>query len=71
MIVQGTARSAFKITLNSEDANRTVVQKLGRVIVKKTTISISGNEVMSLYDSDVYHCYNDLWKTAHEGENAQ
>ena len=60
MIVPGTARTAFKITLNSEDANRTVVQKLGRVIVKKTTISISGNEVMSLYDSDVYHCYNDL-----------
>ena len=26
---------------------------------------------MSPYDSDVYHCYNDLWKTAQEGENAQ
>ena len=26
---------------------------------------------MSLYDSDVYHCYNDLWKTAQERENAQ
>ena len=35
-IVPGTARLAFKITLNSEDANRTVVQNLGRTIVKKT-----------------------------------
>ena len=26
---------------------------------------------MSLYDSDVYHCYNDLWMTAQERENAQ
>ena len=26
---------------------------------------------MSLYDSEVYHCYNDLWKTAQERGNAQ
>ena len=71
VIVPGTARLAFKITLNNEDANRTVVQNLGRAIVKKTTIIISGSEVMSLDDSDVYHCYNDLWKTAQERENAQ
>ena len=64
VIVPGTARLAFTITLNSEDANRTVVQNLGRAIVKKLTIKISGNEVMSIDDSDVFHCYNDLWKTA-------
>ena len=64
VIVLGTARLAFRITLNSEDANRTVVQNLGRAIVKKTTIRISGNEVMFLYDSD-------LWKTAQERENTQ
>ena len=26
---------------------------------------------MSIDDSDVYQCYNDLWKTAQERENAQ
>ena len=26
---------------------------------------------MSIDDSYVYHCYNDLWKTAQERENAQ
>ena len=67
----GTARLAFKITLNSEDTNRAVAQNLGLAIVKKTTIKVSGNEVMSIDDSDVYHCYNDLWKTAQERENAQ
>ena len=60
VIVPGTARLAFKITLNSEDANRTVVQNLDRAIVKKTTVKISSNEMMSLDDNDVYHCYNDL-----------
>ena len=65
VIVPGTARLAFTITLASEDANRTVVQNLGRAIVKTLTIKISGNEVMS----DVFHCYNDLWKTASERAN--
>ena len=66
MIVPGTARLAFTIALDSEDANRTVVQNLGRAIVKKLTIKISSNEVMAIDDSDVFHCYNDLWKTAPE-----
>ena len=69
VIVRGTARLAFTITLNSEDANRTVAQNLGRAIVKKLTIKMSGNEVMSIDDSDVFHCYNDLWKTAPERAN--
>ena len=52
IIVPGTARLAFKIALNSEYVNRTVVQNLGRAIVKKTVIKISGNEVMSVDDSE-------------------
>ena len=71
VIVPGTARLAFTISLNSTDANRTVVQNLGRAVVKKTAIKISGNEVLSIDDSDVYHCYLYLRKTALERENAQ
>ena len=69
VIVPGTARLAF--AFNSEDANRTMVQNLGRAIVKKLTIKISGNEVMSIDDSDVFHCYKDLWKTAPERANGR
>ena len=71
VIVPWTARLAFRITLDSEDVNRTVVQNLGRAIVKKTVIKISGNEVMSVDDSDVFNCYGDLWKTASERTNDQ
>ena len=70
-IVPGTARLTFAISLTSTDANRTVVQNLGRAVVRKTMLKISGNEVMSIGDSDVYHCYIHLWKTAQEKENAQ
>ena len=46
VIPPGTARLAFTVSLTSTDANRTVVQNVGRAIVKKTTIKISGNEVL-------------------------
>ena len=71
VIVPGTARLAFTIALTSTDVNRTIVQNIGRAVVKKTTIKISGNEVLSIADSDVYHCYTDLWKTASQRRNAQ
>ena len=71
VIVPGTARLAFRITLDSEDANRTVVQNLGRAIVKKPTVKISGIEVLSIDDSNVFKCYGDLWKIAPKRNNDQ
>ena len=56
VIFPGSARLAFTIVLDSEDGNRTVVQNLGRTLIRKAVIKISGNEVMSDDDSDVFHC---------------
>ncbi|GFR59470.1 hypothetical protein ElyMa_001795300 [Elysia marginata] len=71
-VVPGTARLAFTILLTTtDDDNRTLVQNIGRAIVKRTTIRISGNEGMSIDDSDFFHWYQDLWKAAQERENAQ
>ena len=69
VIVPRTARLAFTIELTSKDPNATVYQYLGRAIVKKTTIKISGNEVMSIDDSDIFHCYVDLWRSPSERLN--
>jgi DNA-binding GntR family transcriptional regulator len=69
VIVPGTTRLAFEIEINSTDKNSTLYQNVGRTIIKKTTIRISGNEVMSIDDSDIYHCYVDLWKSPTERMN--
>ena len=70
VIVPGTVRLAFEIELvSSKDADKTIYQNIGRAIKKKTTIRISGNEVMSIDDSDIYHCYVDLWKSPSERVN--
>ena len=70
VIVPGTVRIAFNIALDSDtDANRTVVNNLGRAIVKKISVELEGNVVFSLDDADIYLCYKDLWKTNKERLN--
>lgn len=61
VIVPGSARLAFAITLTSTDNNRTVVNNLGRAIIKKKTVKIEGNEVFSVDDSDIFDCYQEGW----------
>ena len=65
-ITPRSMRLTFEIEITSKDINATVNQNLDRAIVKKTTIRISGNEVMSIDDSNIYHCYTDLWKSTSE-----
>jgi len=43
VIVPGTARLAFNITLNGDtDANHTIVNNLGRALVKKISVKFKG-----------------------------
>jgi len=52
----------INITLNSStDADRTVVNNLGRSIVKMISVKLEGQAVMCLDNADIYLCYRDLW----------
>ena len=67
----GSAKLSFKITLNSDnDVNRTIVNNLGRAIVSKLEVKLEGQSVYTLNNSDIFHCYQDLWKTKNERDNA-
>ena len=71
VIVPGSAKLSFKIALNSDnDANRTIMNNLGRAIVSKLEVKLEGQSVYTLNNSDIFHCYQDLWKTKHEREKA-
>ena len=71
MIVPGTSKLSFKVQLNSDDdANRTIVNNLGRAIVSKLEVKLEGRSIFTLDDSDVFLCYQDLWKTSQERSNA-
>ena len=71
VIVPGTSKLSFKVQLNSDDdANRTIVSNLGRAIVSKLEVKLEGTSIFTLDDSDIFLCYQDLWKTTNERENA-
>ena len=79
VIVPGSVRLAFNITLNTskdattkdpKDLNRTLVKNVGRAIVKKLVVKFEGNEVLCIDDYDTLMCYYDLWKTEAERRNA-
>ena len=74
VIVPGSSRLSFKIDLTSEganaDANRTIVNNLGRAIVSNITVKLEGQIIYELDDADIFLCYQDLWKTTQERKNA-
>ena len=71
VIVPGTSKLSFKIQLNSDDdANRTIVNNLGRAIVSKLEVKLERRSIFTLDDSDIFLCYQDMWKTTNEHENA-
>ena len=61
VIVPGTARLAFNIEIESTDDNATIVENLGRAIVKQIKISLEGQQIFLLDNADVFKCYADLW----------
>ena len=71
VITPGSTKLSFKITPNSTtDANRTIVNNLGRAIVNTIEVKLEGQSVLTLDDSDIFLCYQDLWKTSDERANA-
>ena len=71
VIVSGTANLSFNIELTSTaDPKRTLVNNIGRAIVKKLAVKFEGNEILNIDDFDIFGCYRDLWKTKSEERNA-
>ena len=62
MIIPGTTKLTFNITLAGTDVNRTLVGNLGRNIIRKL--------VVKLDDYDILYSYYDCWKCTTERHNA-
>ena len=70
VIIPGTTKLTFNITLAGTDVNRTLVKNLGKNIIRKLVVKLEGNEITSTDDYDVLYSYYDCWKTATERCNA-
>ena len=70
VIIPSTTKLTFNITLVGTDVNRTLVENLGRNIIRKLVVKLEGNEIISIDDYDDLYSYYDCWKTATERCNA-
>ena len=70
VIIPGTTKLTFNITLEGTDVNRTLVENLGRNIIRKLIVKLEGNEIVSTDDYDVLFSYIDSWKCKTKRLNA-
>ena len=70
VIIPGTTKLTFNITLVGTDANKTLVKNLGRNIIRKLIVKLEGNEIISIDDYDILYSYYDCWKCTRERHNA-
>ena len=70
VIIPGTTKLTFNITLAGTDPNRILVGNLGRNIIRKLVVKLEGNEIISIDDYDVLFSYIDSWKCKTERLNA-
>ena len=70
VIIPGTTKLTFNITLAGTDVNRTLVGNLGRNIIRKLAVKLEGNEIISIDDYDILYSYYDCWKCTTERHNA-
>ena len=69
-IVPGTRKLTFNISLSGTDVNRTLVENLGRNIIRKLAVKLEGNEIIGTDDCDIFYSRYDCWKSTTERRNA-
>ena len=70
MIIPGTTKLTFNISLLDTDANKTLAKNFGRNIVRKLVEKLEGNVIISIDDCDIFYSYYDCWKSTTERHNA-
>ena len=70
VIIPGTTKLTFNISLVGKDVNRTLVKNLGRNIIRKLVVKLEGNEIISIDDYDILYSYYNCWKCSTERINA-
>ena len=69
VIIPGTTKLTFNISLAGTDVNRTLVKNLGRNIIRKLIVKLEGNKIISI-DDYILYSYHDCWKCTTERHNA-
>ena len=55
LVIPGTTKLTFNISLAGTDVNRTLVKNLGRNIIRKLVVKLEGNEMISTDDYNILY----------------
>ena len=67
VIIPGTTKLTFNVSLSGTDINRTLVKNLGQNIIRKLIVKLEGNEIISIDDYDILYSYYEIWNVQLRG----
>ena len=70
VIIPRTTKLTFNISLSGTDKNTTLVNNLGRSIIRKLVLKLEGNEIISIDDCDIFYSYYDCRESTTERHDA-
>ena len=68
VIIPDTVKSTFNLDIESTDKARSVVNNVGRALVKKNVLMLGSTHIDTINNSDVYDTYKDLYLSEKECE---
>ena len=68
VIIPDTAKITFNLDIESTDKSRSVVNNVGRALVKKNVPMLGSKEIDAINNSDIYDTYKDLYLSEKERE---
>ena len=68
VIIPDTAKITFNLDIESTDKSRSVVNNVGRALVKKKVPMLGSKEIDAINNSDIYDTYKDLYLSEKERE---
>ena len=68
VIVPDTVKITFNLYIESTDKARSVVNNVGRALVKKKVLMLGSKDIDTINNSDIYDTYKDLYLSEKERE---
>ena len=68
VIIPGTVKITFNLDIESTDKAPSVVNSVGRSLVKKKVLMLGSKDVDMINKSDIYDTYKDLYQSEKERE---
>ena len=66
VIVPDTVKITFNLAIESTDKTRSVVNNVGRALVKKKVLMLVSKDIDTINNSDIYDTYKDLYLSEKE-----